>query len=145
MSLKLAKAFVGAIRNNEALLRTLGAKGNPLSGARIFTASRPETEDKADKLPYIIVMPQGINTRGNKDEYDCGDNATVDVLVVGTADPNEFVNLAQTVRDTIEDNLTGDNDFTIDDYTFSASPLMYDEKKPCYFQTLTYNVNTQKI
>lgn len=143
MSLKVAKAFIGAIRNNEQLIRLLGAKGTPLSGARLFSVYYPEVDKGTDKLPYIVIMPQGINTTGSKDEYEQGDAATVDVLIAGNDNFDQFVDIAQMVRDTIEEGLEGDNDFTIDDYTFSAGPVQFDPDKPCYFQTLTYIVNTQ--
>lgn len=144
MSLKLGKAFTAALRANTDLLDTLGADPVSHEHARIFMVARPEADEKSDQVPYVIIMPSGINTTGTEDDYDDEtDTCTVGVLVVATTF-NDMADLAEDVRTTIAEHLTGDSDFDIDDFSFQAGPVEYDPKKPCYFQTLTYIVNTQK-
>ncbi len=46
--------------------------------------------------------------------------------------------LTQMVRDTIKDYLIA-NETAINDYQFSADPIWYDGKKPCYHQLLKYH------
>lgn len=143
MSLKTGKAFIDALRSNDDLMRTLGAKGKPLSGARLFSVARSAEDDQQDKIPYVIMMPKGITTNGTKDDYDFSETATIDLLVVAKSFP-DLVELTQTVRDTVEQKLESGDDFIIDDWTFSADAVQMDNNKPCYFQTLTYQCNTQK-
>ena len=142
MSLKLSRAFIRAIECNSDLLVTLGADPVTLEGARIFPVARPDEDEKEDKLPYIIIMPNGIQSKGSKDNYDETDTAIIGVLVV-TDTADELFDLTQTVRETIDGHITDDPEFSIDDYTFSADPVKYDSERPCYFQTLTYTCNTQ--
>ena len=42
MSLKIASAFISALRSNDELLTILGGKGDKKEGARIFTVARPQ-------------------------------------------------------------------------------------------------------
>ncbi|MBQ6984592.1 MAG: hypothetical protein IJQ20_06645 [Paludibacteraceae bacterium] len=142
MSLKLGRAFNAALESNPKLLVTLGADPDTLQGARIFSVARTDEDEQEDKMPYVVMMPNGVTSQGTKDEYDQTDSATIGLLVAaGTFD--ELINLADIVRKTIENNLCDDPEFTIDDWTFSADAVQFDNKKPCFFQTLTYICNTQ--
>lgn len=146
MSLRVGKAFIKALRTNEALMRRLGGQGNPPTGARVFPVARCAEDEEADTVPYIILIPEGINAEGTKDRYEDGDTAQVSLLVVAKT-YNELCDLAQSVRDTLASELQAASEgesFRIDDYTFSANAVQMDIEKPCYFQTLTYQVNTQE-
>lgn len=151
MSLRIGKAFVRTLRSSEPLMRLLGAKEDSesrLVGARLFAVARPTQDEAEDRIPYVIMMPDGITTQGSKDGYENADTATVRILCV--ADTYEaLIDLASLVRSTLADGLCyhddafyETDDFVIDDYTFSASAVSYDADKPCYFQTLTYQCFT---
>ena len=54
MSLKIASAFISALRSNDELLSILGGQGDKKEGARIFTVARPQEDEGKDKIPYLI-------------------------------------------------------------------------------------------
>ena len=146
MSLRIGSAFLAALRANTDLQAMLGGTATEddettYTGARIFYVARAETDEQQDRIPYLIVMPKGITTQGNKDNYDAEEVATVDVLCVAT-DGESLVELAEMVKATIEDSLQGDDTYHIDDFAFSASAVQFDPDKPCFFQTLTYLCST---
>ena len=149
MSLTLSKAFIAALRTNDELMRQLGAKlkDGTLQGARLFTVARPTVDEEKDKIPYIIIMPQGINSDGSEDDYEETDTCVINLLVVAsefaTGSTPGLVDLAEEVRTTIREHLSDYEGVEINDYTFAASEVQYDDKKPCYWQILTYTVNTQ--
>ncbi len=145
MSLRIGSAFLAALRANTDLQTMLGgmatADDETYTGARIFYVARMEADELQDRIPYIVVMPKGITTQGNKDNYDAEEMATVDVLCVAT-DGESLVELAEKVKATIEDSLQGDETYHICDFAFSASAVQFDPDKPCFFQTLTYQCST---
>ena len=142
MSLKLGRAFIDAIESNPELLVTLGADPETLQGARLFAVARTDEDEAEDLLPYVVMMPNGVTTQGSKDDYDQTDTATIDLLIVAETF-DALIDLATDVRQTVEQNLCDDPEFRIDDWTFSANAVTYDDKRPCFFQTLTYMCNTQ--
>lgn len=145
MSLRIGSAFLAALRANADLQTMLGgmaaADDETYTGARIFYVARMEADELQDRIPYIVVMPKGITTQGNKDDYDAEEVATVEVLCVAT-DGESLVELAEMVKTTIDDSLQGDETYRIDDFAFSASAVQFDPDKPCFFQTLTYQCST---
>lgn len=145
MSLRIGSAFLAALRANADLQTMLGgmaaADDETYTGARIFYVARMEADELQDRIPYIVVMPKGITTQGNKDDYDAEEVATVEVLCVAT-DGESLVELAEMVKTTIDDSLQGNETYRIDDFAFSASAVQFDPDKPCFFQTLTYQCST---
>lgn len=150
MSLKLGKLFVEKLRDNESLMEALGAtrQGDELKGARVFMVGRPSEDEDQDKIPYLVLMPAGITSDSDKDACETTDSATMDIMVVANDYPS-LVDLTESVRNTLWD-LPGDYTdrgylFIVDDYSFTAGPVLFDQSKPCYYQTLTYVVTTQII
>ena len=145
MSLKIASAFISALRSNDELLTILGGQGDKKEGARIFTVARPQEDEGKDKIPYLIVQPQGLTSGGDKDAYEDGDTDTVSILIVAATYP-ALVELSQMVRDTLAAMLTEEHEeFIIDDYTFSVGATQMDIEKPCFFLDFNYQINTQNI
>jgi len=143
MSLQIGKAFISALRSNSDLLRVLGGQGKNLDGARIFSVARPQEDENKDKIPYLIIQPQGLTAQTDKDGYEEGDNDTVSILIVA-AEYEDLINLSQMVRDTIAAMLVEEHDgFQIDDYSLTVGPTQMDVQKPCYFHEFTYQTNTQ--
>ena len=153
MSLQIGKAFISALRSNTDLLQVLGGKGKDLEGARIFSVARPQEDESQDKIPYIIIQPQGLTAQTDKDGYEEGDNDTVSILIVAAHYTTTAINgkieiglveLSQMVRDTIATMLVEEHDgFQIDDYSLTVGPTQMDVQKPCYFHEFTYQTNTQ--
>lgn len=133
MSLIVDKFFFNALRTSDEIKqRTSG---------RIFNTARPDDEEAADSVPYIIITYEGMtNTAAHKDVQWEGweDTETVSVLVV--AETRESLALLITdVRRSIKAHAEDESDDQQpNDYTVSAGPVQYDSMKPCYYQTLTY-------
>lgn len=138
MSLKIAKAFVAAIRRNDHLTSALGADADG-KGARIFPVARLDEDEKEDIVPYLIVMPNGVQTEGSKDDYEQVERATIGIMICDETFEG-LVDLADEVRSTLADNLQECTDQPYSDYTFSAGPVQCDSSRPCYYQTLSYTI-----
>ena len=63
-------------------------------------------------------------------------------------DREQLGELTKTIRQTVIDFFESDDhtqaelELIPNSYTFAASQVNYDADKPCYFQTLTYNCDT---
>ena len=144
MSLITDKVFYNALRSNADLMATVGG--------RIESTSIPVPDDQLDNvpLPYVIITFDGLQNEGfTKDNSYEGDTDKVQVSIDVTAQTrDELGDLMQTIRQTVIDYFEGiqktDDDWPLipSNYTFSASPVGYDSMKPCYFQTLNYNCDT---
>ena len=144
MSLITDKVFYNALRSNADLMATVGG--------RIESTSIPVPDDQLDNepVPYVIISFDGLQNEGfTKDNSYEGDTDKVQVSIDVTAQTrDELGDLMQTIRQTVIDYFEGiqktDDDWPLipNNYTFSASPVAYDSMKPCYFQTLTYNCDT---
>jgi len=115
---------------------------------RIFNTARNEEDENEDKLPYIIITYDGMqNDQGTKDstgESDI-DRDTISVLCVAE-DREDLADLMEMVRpcikDAMEDQDATEQGFIIDDYSLTASAIECDPSRPCHFQTLTYQCET---
>lgn len=144
MSLITDKVFYNALRSNAALMEQVGG--------RIESTSIPVPDDQVNNepVPYVIISFDGLQNEGfTKDNSYEGDTDKVQVSIDVTAQTrDELGDLMQTIRQTVIDYFEGiqktDDDWPLipNNYTFSASPVAYDSMKPCYFQTLTYNCDT---
>ena len=142
MSLKLAKTFISSIRGNADLNQLLGADADG-KGARIFTVARPESDENEDRIPYLVVLPESIQSEGNKDGYRGTDTVTIGLLCVASTF-FELIELTELVQEDVESIEAEQDGYYINDFTFSANAVQMDTLKPCYYQTLTYIVNIQK-
>lgn len=144
MSLITDKVFYNAIRSNAALMEQVGG--------RIESTSIPVPDDQLDNepVPYVIISFDGLQNEGfTKDNSYEGDTDKVQVSIDVTAQTrDELGDLMQTIRQTVIDYFEGiqktDDDWPLipNNYTLTASPVAYDSMKPCYYQTLTYNCDT---
>lgn len=140
MSLRIGSGVLKALRASKALQTMLGCDGAGVNG-RMFYVARKTADEQQDRIPYLIVLPQGITTEGNKDRFDITQIDTVDILCVA-ADGEQLAALTELVHLTFQNNIVGDDTYFVEDYTFSASAVQYDPDKPCFFQTLTYRITT---
>lgn len=145
MSLKTDIIFVKALKSNDELIQSLPAKGiyNP-------SIPLPDAELINAKIPYIIVVYGGCQNDGsNKDETFEGESDTVNISIEIAAETREAVaDIAETVRATIRDYFENadptDEDYELvpADYQFSATGVSYDPDKPCCWQILNYQCDT---
>ena len=145
MSLITDKVFYNALRSNAALMAAVGG--------RIESTSIPVPDEEFENtpLPYVIITFDGLQNEGySKDNSYEGFVDKVQVSIEVAADNRDDLgDIMQTIRETVvayfedtEGHAWDDYDYVPTNYTFTASPVAYDSMKPCYYQTLTYNCDT---
>ena len=144
MSLQ-ADGYIFAVLNADTTVSTLTA-------GRIFNTDRSEADETADRIPYIIVrLDGGQNVQESKDdemESDT-DRAQVSVLCVA-ATRSALASLTAAVRTAIRGGHGSGIDestygFSLVDYTLSYGPVQYDFERPCFYQALNYDMETENI
>ena len=145
MSLVTDKVFYNALSSNPALMKAVGG--------RIESTSIPVPDEQLlnEPVPYIIITFDGLQNEGfTKDNSFEGETDKVQVSIEVAADSRDQLGeIMQTIRQTVieyfEDNeghAWDDYEYIPNNYVFTASPVGYDANKPCYYQTLTYNCDT---
>ena len=145
MSLITDKVFYNALRSNADLMEQVGG--------RIESTSIPVPDDEFENtpVPYVIITFDGLQNDGfTKDNSFEGDTDRVQVGIVVVADTRDDLgDIMQAIRAIIiayfedgKNHTYDDYDLVPNSYTFSAGQIGYDPDKPCYYQTLTYNCDT---
>ena len=145
MSLITDKVFYNALRSNAALMQQVGG--------RIESTSIPVPDEQLDNepVPYIIISFDGLQNEGfTKDNSFEGMNDKVQVsIVVAAQTRDELGDIMQTIRETViayfeddEGHAWDDYQYIPNNYTLTASQVAYAPMKPCYYQTLTYDCDT---
>ncbi len=147
MSLITDAIFVKALRSNTELMSTL-ADGD------VYNTSITVPDVDLDKaaLPYVIVSFDGMNnTDSTKDDEFEGDEDRVQVSIeVAAKTRPELGNILMAIRETIRTYFHAnygsdeDEDFALipNDMVMNASGVQYDPVKPCFWQVLTYQCDT---
>jgi hypothetical protein len=145
MSLQTDIIFVKALRANADLMAHLAA-GDVYNTA---TALPDEDLDNAP-LPYAIVTFDGLNNDiDTKDDPFESDSDSVNISIeIAAKTRNELGQLAEAIRRQVHQYFINadptDEDYELipHDYQFSAQAVNYDSMKPCYWQVLTYQCDT---
>ena len=145
MSLLTDKVFYNALKSNDDLVRALGD--------RIYSTAIPVPDEKYlnEPLPYCIIIFDGMQNEGyTKDNSfeGCKDKVQVSVEVVAES-RDEVGSIMQTIRQTIidyfedtEGHIWDDYQYVPTNYTLQASSVAYDPQRPCYYQDLAYDCET---
>lgn len=145
MSLLTDKVFYNALKSNDDLVRALGD--------RIYSTAIPVPDEKYlnEPLPYCIIIFDGMQNEGyTKDNSfeGCQDKVQVSVEVVAES-RDEVGSIMQTIRQTIidyfedtEGHIWDDYQYVPTNYTLQASSVAYDPQRPCYYQDLAYDCET---
>ena len=145
MSLTTDKVFYNALRSNPEMMAEVDG--------RIYNTSIPVPDEQLlnEPLPYVIITFDGLQNEGyTKDNNFEGDNDKVQVSIEVAAENREQLGtLTKSIRQIVIDYFEDQLDHAWDDYhlvptnyVFTASAIGYDSMKPCYFQTLQYNCDT---
>lgn len=143
MSLQTDAIFIKALRSNEVLTAKL--KG------RIYDTAIPLPDEEAENvpIPYVIVTYDGManDTSTKDDAYESdSDNVNIGVLVIAET-LDELHPLTAMIRDTIHDyfvdHVDEDDEVPVD-YNFTAQGITYDSMKPCFWQKLSYQCDTNR-
>ena len=145
MSLQTDIIFAKALKSNADLMAQLPA-GNVYNNA----IALPDEEADNAPVPYIIVSFNGLNnqdTTKDSSYQSMTDTVTVGITIAART-RGELADLAITARQTIEQYLQaqrpGDEDYDLvpNAITLQAGAVQYDSLKPCYWQELTYQCDT---
>ena len=147
MSLLTDIIFVKALRSNAELIEQL-----PAGDVYNTTIPVPDEEVENAEVPYIIVSFDGLNNQDTDkdDSFEAEtDNVTIGIECAAHTRP-ELGELLTAVRTTIREYFRehygddSDEDYALipNDITLSAQSVMYNDMKPCYWQTLTYRCDT---
>lgn len=145
MSLQTDIIFVKALRANADLMAQLAA-GDVYNTA----IALPDEDLDNAPLPYAIVTFDGLNNDiDTKDDPFESDSDSVNISIeIAAKTRNELGQLAEAIRRQVHqyfinaDPTDEDADLIPHDYQFSAQAVNYDSLKPCYWQVLTYQCDT---
>ena len=145
MSLQNDIIFVKALRANADLMAHLAA-GDVYN----TTIALPDEDLDNAPLPYVIVSFDGLtNDVETKDDPYEGDSDNVTISIeIAAKTRTELGQLAEAVRHQVHDYFVNadptddDSDLVPLDYQFSAQQVNYDQMKPCYWQVLSYQCDT---
>ena len=145
MSLQTDIIFVKALRANADLMAQLAA-GDVYNTA----IALPDEDLDNAPLPYVIVSFDGLtNDVETKDDPYEGDSDNVTISIeIAARTRTELGQIAEAVRHQVHDYFVEadptDDDFNLVplDYQFSAQQVNYDHLKPCYWQVLSYQCDT---
>ena len=141
MSLQSAKFIISAINASEAVVSAIGG--------RLYYVGRDNAAEDEDKIPYIVVMPKGLSELTTKDSGVAEDEDRIDVLVVAESG-EALMSVADSVRRTVYSYKTENGGieepgrFVVSQMSFSAGEVFFDSTKPCYYQFLSYILNTEE-
>ena len=145
MSLQTDIIFVKALRANADLMKQLAA-GDVYNTA----IALPDEDLDNAPLPYAIVTFDGLNNDiDTKDDPFESDSDSVNISIeIAAKTRNELGQLSEAIRRQVHqyfinaDPTEEDADLIPHDYQFSAQAVNYDSMKPCYWQVLTYQCDT---
>ena len=148
MSLLTDIIFVKALRSNAELIERL-----PAGDVYNTAIALPDEEAENAPLPYIIVTFDGLNNQNTtKDDAFESESDSVQIgITICAGEREELGEMAVAVRTTIREYFRehyGDNtdeDFALipDDITLNAQGVQYDSMKPCFWQVLNYQCDTE--
>ena len=145
MSLVTDIIFVKALRSNTDLMALL-----PSGDVHNTSIPLPDANILNAPVPYIIVTFDGLqNDDTTKDDIYEGTTDKVMVSIeVAAAKRPQLGELVTAIRRTIREYFINvpdtDEDYPLvpTDYTFTADAVQYDSLKPCYWQVLHYQCDT---
>ena len=147
MSLITDAIFVKALRSNAALIASL-----PAGDVYNTAIALPDEDADNAPLPYVIVSFDGLNNQDatKDDDFEAdSDQVQIGIEIAAETRP-QLGELARSVRKTLREYFRehqdddSDEDYQLipEDMTLSAQPVQYDSLKPCYWQRLTYQCDT---
>lgn len=147
MSLITDAIFVKALRSNAALIAAL-----PAGDVYNTAIALPDEDADNAPLPYVIVSYDGLNNQDTTKDNDYDgltDTVTIGIEIAAETRP-KLGELAVMIRKTIADRFQQiaqdpqDEDYALlpNAYTMQAQPVQYDSLKPCYWQRLTFQCDT---
>ena len=121
-----------------------------LTDGRIYSIAIPMPEENINEslVPWIIILFDGLNNDdATKDDPFESRTDTVQISIeIAAQTPDDLMDLAQLVRDTIHDEMVNGHTFdSIYDYKFSAAAMQYDDLTPCFYTRLSYSCSVSNV
>ena len=121
-----------------------------LTDGRIYSIAIPMPEENINEslVPWIIILFDGLNNDdATKDDPFESSTDTVQISIeIAAQTPDDLMDLAQLVRDTIHDEMVNGHTFdSIFDYKFSAAAMQYDDLTPCFYARLSYSCSVSNV
>ena len=147
MSLQTDIIFVKALSSNAELIAQL-----PAGGVHNTSIALPDKDLNNAEVPYVIVSFDGMNNQDST--KDSSFDGLTDMVTIGieiaAKTRTQLAELAIMVRDTIReyfrqheaDPEDEDNELIPNSYQVQAQPVQYDSLKPCYWQQLVFQCDT---
>ena len=144
MSLITDQVFYNALKSNTELVTKVGGR---IENTAITV---PDEQLLNQPVPYIIITFDDLKNEGfNKDNSFEGDIDKVWIGIEIAAEDRETLgDIAQAIRQTVKsyflstEHSKDDYDLVPENYEFSASKIQYDPIKPCFWQRLHYECDT---
>lgn len=143
MSLQTDIVFYNAIKSDDDLMEMISN--------RVFNTVDEDGGEWGENtdIPYIIIRNMGgQNDQSTKDGYE-GDTDTINIsLEIAANSREELANITQKLREVVNGYFcnadVSDDDYELipQDYQLSFSSVEYDWSKPCYWQILSYQCDT---
>lgn len=124
-----------------------------MTGERIYNTARPERDEEEDRLPYVIVTLDSVTNDPSTKDGGEGDYDTVTVSVLCVAETRgNLATLVSAVRMAVMNaTYAAEEDITEEmlalrplSYLFTADGVQYDPTKPCFYQTMHYQCDTER-
>ena len=120
-----------------------------LTDGRIYSIAIPMPEENINEslVPWVIILFDGLNNDdATKDDPFESSTDTVQISIeIAAQTPDDLMDLAQLVRDTIHDEMVNGHTFdSIYDYKFSAA-MQYDDLTPCFYTRLSYSCSVSNV
>ena len=141
--------------SNAELTAMLGAKDATATKEavlpRIYNTAIPLPDEEADNVPvpYIILSFDALtNDQSTKDSFEGNTDQVQIGIEIAAVNRPQLGTLAELVRQTVREYFENidpeDDDYELIplDYQFSASAVQYDAQKPCHWQVLQYQCDT---
>lgn len=146
MSLALDAVFINALSADSALMEDIDSN---LYGTAIPV---PDKDTVNTPLPFVIVTFDGMrNDTSDKDIDDMEGSEDIVTISVEVAAKtlDELHQLTTVIRNDIRDYMSNaDNEaegYALpSDYTLTAGAIQFDDRKPCFWQILTYECITSR-
>lgn len=144
MSLITDKVFYSALKSSEELVQAVDGRIHNVS------IQLPDDEYLNESVPYIIIAYDGMQNMGfcKDNSYEgCTDDVKITIEVAARS-REELGKLTTMIRNVIiaffesDDHPNEVEELIPNSYTLSASPVNFDSLKPCFFQSLVYQCDT---
>lgn len=144
MSLATDKFFYKALKESADIIE--------VTEGRIYNTIDDELDPDSSALPSILILNEGTQNQTESKDDGMESETDIDSIMIGISarSRKELADIATLVRKVIKEKANNFDDddaeelgFYLNDYTFTSSAVTWDQMKPCYWQELNYQCETE--